>query len=149
VKRAAIATVIALAGSCSPAAIAVARHPHAELTRYACRLAQNPQHREIALTAVMRHIGGTAHMAIEFSLFREAAGSSSFHHLHVGGLDQWISPRDPTLGQRNGDVWKLDKVVSDLAGPAVYRLKATFRWTDAHHRVLLHTSRETPVCRAD
>ena len=88
-------------------------------------------------------------VAIEFSLFREAAGSSSFHHLHVGGLDQWISPKDPTLGQRNGDVWKLDKVVSDLAGPAVYRLKATFRWTDAHHRVLLHTSRETPVCRAD
>jgi hypothetical protein len=46
-------------------------------------------------------------------------------------------------------VWKLAKTVSDLAGPAVYRLKIEFRWTDAHQHVLLRTHRDTPVCRAD
>jgi hypothetical protein len=141
--------MLVLAGSFGGVAQAVTSHPHAEITHYACRLAQNPQHREIAVTALMRYVHGTAHMAIKFSVSREAAGANSFSPLHENGLNDWVTPKDSTLGQRPGDVWKLEKQVSDLAGPAVYRLKATFRWTDAHHRVLLETTRDTPVCRAD
>ena len=149
VKRVLVIGMLAAAGLWTTSAQAVTHPPRAAFSHYVCRQAQNPQHREISVTAVMRPLHGTQHMAIKFSLLREAAGENSFHHVHVGDLDKWISPKDPTLGQRPADVWKLDKVVSNLAGPDVYRLKATFRWTGARHRVLGETSRQTPVCVAD
>jgi hypothetical protein len=146
-----IAAALVLAGASGGVAQAATpgHHPLAELTHFACRVAQNPQHRELAITAIMRHEQGTAHMAIRFELERESPGAQAFAPVRGGDLDHWISPKDATLGQRVGDVWKLAKTVSDLAGPAVYRLRVEFRWTDAHHRVLLLTHRYTPVCRAD
>ena len=144
---AALAVTVGSGGAARAAT--VGHHPLAELTHFACRVAQNPQHRELAITAIMRYVHGTAHMAIKFELQREAVGSKSFAPVHSGDLDRWIGPKDPTLGQRLGDVWKLAKTVTDLAGPAVYRLKVEFRWIDAHHRVLVLTHRDTPVCRAD
>lgn len=129
--------------------MAGAAAPRAQLTHFVCRLAQNPQRREIAVTAVMRPLAGTQAMEIRFSLLRQAAGSPSFTQVHSGDLDQWIHPQNPTLGQRPGDVWNLEKVVRDLSGTAVYRLKATFRWTGSDDRVLGTAIRLTTICRAD
>ncbi len=130
-------------------AVAGADPPRAELTHFVCRHAQNPKHREIAVTAVMRPLPGTEQMEIKFSLLRQPAGSPSFAQVHSGDLDKWIRPQNPTLGQRPADVWKLQKVVTDLAGTAAYRLRATFRWTGGQHRVLGRAVRITTVCRAD
>ncbi|HUZ28195.1 MAG TPA: hypothetical protein VMU90_03085 [Solirubrobacteraceae bacterium] len=148
-KRILIAATLVLAGGWTPAAQATSQPPRAELTHDVCRQAQNPSRREISVTAVMRPLPGTEHMAIKFSLSRQAAGARAFSPVRGGNLDKWVTPKDSTLGQRAADIWRLGKVVSDLAGPAVYRLKVTFRWTDAHHRVLGRAVRNTPVCRAD
>jgi hypothetical protein len=97
----------------------------------------------------MRPLSGTQQMEIKFALLRQTAGSSSFNHVHVGDLDKWIHPQNPTLGQRADDVWRLQKVVTDLSGTAVYRLRATFRWLGSHQHVLGSAARTTTICRAD
>jgi hypothetical protein len=133
----------------SPLGVASAATPRAELTHFVCRQAQNPRHREMAVTAVMRPLSGTQAMEMKFSLLRQAAGARSFTQVHSGDLDKWIHPSDPTLGQRPADVWQVKKTVSDLAGTAVYRLKVTFRWIGSRHRRLDQAVRLTTICRAD
>jgi len=123
--------------------------PRDTLAHFLCRQAQNPRHRDMSVTAVMRPVSGTQHMAIEFVLQRQPAGVAAFRPVHGTGLDTWITPRDPTLGQRPADVWKLDKVVKDLVGPAVYRLRVEFRWTGQSHHVLSRAARTSAICRAD
>ncbi len=88
-------------------------------------------------------------MAIKFTLLREPAGNRSFKPVKAGDLGRWLSPSDPTLGQRSNDVWTIHKPIKDMAGPAVYRLRVEFHWTNAQHRVLAHALRSTPICRAD
>ena len=103
----------------------------------------------MAVTAVMRPVAGTQHMAIRFTLLRETVDSPSFKPIKAGDLGHWLSPSDSTLGQRADDVWMVRKLIKDLGGPAVYRLRVEFRWTDAHNRVLAHALHNTSICRAD
>ena len=144
-------TAVVAAGAAAlvpPVAAATQSHsPRAELTHFVCRKDKVAAQRELAITAVMRPLTGTQHMAIKFSLLRRTPSSHSFSQLTSGDLGRWISPPDPTLGQRPGDVWSLDKAVSDLPGPAAYRLRVEFRWTGAHRRVLGRATRHTAVCR--
>ena len=70
---------------------------------------------------------------------------------HAGDLGVWITPKNPTLGQLPGDVWNLQKSVVDLAAPATYRFRVTFRWTGAGGHVLGTTvrySHRLPAARA-
>jgi hypothetical protein len=63
-----------------------------------------------------------------------------------GDLNRWVSPSDPTLGERSADVWTVIKQVVDLKAPATYRLRAIFRWISDHNKVLDTTVRTSPSC---
>ncbi len=127
VWAAAVLAALLLAG---PAGARAAELPRAQLSGYSCRLAIDPGARAIAATAVMRPVTGTRHMAIRFDLLSRAPGGA-VTEVHGGDLGQFTAPANPTLGQLPADVWRVHKLVVPLAAPAVYHLRAEFRWTGA------------------
>lgn len=109
--------------------------PRYDLIAFACQRALDPPNRSVSVNAVMRPIKGTRRMSLKFDLLEKVAGATR-SLTGAGDLGIWLSPRDPTLGRRTGDVWELNKAVSNLDAPAVYRFKVTFRWLGAHDKVL-------------
>jgi CARDB len=95
---------------------------------------------------VMRPLTGTMKMAMRFELLKRTRRWG--HSVSVSGTDlkTWITPKDPTLGQRPGDRWVVKHPVVDLSAPAYYRFKVTFRWTGAKGRVIGRTVRQGPLC---
>jgi hypothetical protein len=85
-------------------------------------------------------------MAMRFDLLM-SGGMMSPRVVSAGDLGVWITPNNPTLGQRPGDVWKLQKSVVNLAAPATYRFKVTFRWTGPGGHTLGTTTRYSPRCQ--
>jgi CARDB len=129
------------------AATAGATPPRAQLRGYSCVKALDPGSRSIAVTAVMRPLTGTERLELRFDLLSKPPGQSEFSvEPPKAGLGGWISPSDPTLGSRHGDVWKLIKPVFNLAAPATYRLRVMFRWLGAHGSVLQTVTRLSPGC---
>jgi hypothetical protein len=119
-------TIAALAAASTAAAAAPTGT--AALTDFVCRSASNPLDRVVSVTAVMRPLPRTRRMALRFQLLRKAPGARRFTPVSGGDLGRWRHPRDPTLGRRPGDVWRLTKPVLDVQAPAVYRFRVTFRW---------------------
>ena len=62
------------------------------------------------------------------------------------GLGSWISPTDPTLGQQAGDVWILTHPVVNLAAPATYKFRVTFRWLGSDGQTLGTAIQSSPTC---
>lgn len=122
-----------------PASKAQLRHP-------ICQRALEPVSRVIAIQAVMRPLTGTARLQLRFELLGRRHGSASYRNVSGGDLGRWISPQNPTLGVRAGDVWIVDKRVVDLRAPAAYRFRVSFRWIDAHHRIIATATKLTPKC---
>jgi hypothetical protein len=145
-RRFVVAGLVALAAGSGAAAVAVADAPHARLTSYICQTALDPASRAISITAVMRPITGTERMAMRFQLLKRTRRYG--HPVQLAGTDlgSWLTPKDPTLGSRPGDRWVVKHPVVDLAGPAFYRFKVAFRWTDASGRVIGRAVRATPTC---
>jgi hypothetical protein len=111
-----------------------------------CQKALDPGQRSVSVTAVMKPLAGTRALQMRFELLTKSATDPAFVEVHGGDLDTWISPPKPTLGQRPGDVWQLNKPVADLPAPAVYRFRVTFRWIGAHNKVLGSLVRNGPKC---
>lgn len=109
--------------------------PRAQLTGFSCQRALDPPNRSIGVTAVMRPLTGTEHMALRFRLL-STSPTGTTATVHYGDLGTWKTPKNPTLGQRAGDVWNLQKLVYQLAAPASYRFSVAFRWTGAGGRVI-------------
>jgi hypothetical protein len=84
----------------------------------------------------MRPISATKRMSLRFELLSKARSTGPWASVSGGDLGRWVSPANPTLGQRAGDVWILHKSVIDLAAPASYRYKVSFRWIDGHQHTL-------------
>lgn len=138
--------LLALAGIAAGAVPAVgASAPRASLRSLVCRHALDPGGREVGITAVMRPLHGTRKMAIRFQLQAQKPGGS-YTTIKGGDLGRWISPLDPTLGQRPGDTWIVPKQVWDVAAPAHYRFQVSFRWTGAHKRILSTVMRQSARC---
>lgn len=133
------AAATAAAGSAPPPP------PRAELTHFSCLQALDPANRSIGVRAVMRPLTGTRRLAIRFDLL-ERVGSAAPGTVRGGDLGVWVMPSNPTLGRVPGDVWRLDKSVIDLAAPATYRFRVTFRWIGASGHVLGSAVRETRRC---
>jgi hypothetical protein len=143
------------AGFAVPAAIlavaapaALARHhaatpARAALGAIACHQAVNPVQREVSVQATMRPLAATRGLEIKFALSATTPGQSA-SAVVASGLGQWLTPSDPTLGRRPGDIWKLSKAVYNL-GAGSYRYAVSFRWLGAKGKVLrtttLHSSR--------
>ena len=120
--------------------------PRARLRAFVCQPALDTAARAISITAVMRPLAGTRHMSLRFDLLSAQKPLGPFSAIRGGDLGKWISPADPSLGQRAGDVWRLDKQVVDLPAPATYRFRVVFRWSGAHGRLLGEAVRDSPNC---
>ena len=81
-----------------------------------------------------------------FDLQRARRRSGPFSSVRGRGLDQWVHPQNPTLGQRPGDIWKVDQKVTNLAGTAYYRFRVRFRWLSSSGRSLGTTDALGPLC---
>ncbi|MBV9817982.1 MAG: hypothetical protein JOZ07_06475 [Solirubrobacterales bacterium] len=141
-----------IASLCSALALAAVAQagtpPRSALQGFACHAALRPADRSVAIRAVMRPLPGTQSLQLRFQLLEQPAGSSSFTEVTGGrGLGVWLTPQNPTLGQRPGDIWELTKPVLDLAAPARYHFRVSFRWIGAHDRVLSTEVRTSAACR--
>jgi hypothetical protein len=140
--------VATLAAFVPAAALAAAPSPpRAALTGVLCQRALDPAARVVSVTAVMRPVEGTERMQVEFRLLQRLAGARRYLSLGGVGLDTWLEPPVPTLGQRPADVWRVIKPVSDLAAPAVYRFAVAFRWLGGGGHVLKMLTRSSRTCR--
>jgi hypothetical protein len=107
------------------------------LVGFVCQRALDPPNRSISVRAVMRPLTGTRSLLLKFELLQKVRGMAAAKSVTgAGDLGIWLSPKDPTLGRRVGDVWELNKAVYNLAAPATYRFRVTFRWIGAHDKVL-------------
>jgi hypothetical protein len=120
--------------------------PRASLAEFSCQPALEPSQREVSVEAVMRPVAGTKRMALRFVLLIRTRGEEQPTEVAGHDLGNWVTPNDPTLGQRPGDVWNVEHPVIGLVAPASYRFRVTFRWTGARARVLGTVVRETPAC---
>jgi hypothetical protein len=143
--------VAALAATAPTALAASASRPRATaapprdvLGTIACHQAVNPLQRDASVQATMRPVTGTQTLQIKFSLSLTASGEPSTPVV-ASGLGQWLTPSDPTLGQRPGDIWKLSKTVYNLGGGS-YQFSAAFRWLGASGKVLKTTTRASSSC---
>lgn len=132
---------------CACASVATAATPSTQLINSSCHRALLPSGRKIAITAVMRPVNGTVRMEMMFDLQRTRKTGGTFVTVHGRGLDVWVHPQNPTLGQRPGDVWNFDQKVTDLSGPADYRYRVRFRWLGADGRPLATAVETGPPCR--
>ena len=121
--------------------------PREALNGFGCHRSSDSLSRWIAITAVMRPVSGTQQMAMKFQLLRKRAHSQAFNDVSGGDLGKWIRPTNPpTLGQRPGDHWTVQKQVVNLAAPAVYKLRVSFRWFGTGQKVLQTVVKITQNC---
>jgi hypothetical protein len=128
------------------AATVDAATPHARLRGFVCQHALDPPARAISITSVMTPLTGTNKMQVRVLVLTRTKAAGPYSMVSGGDLGTWITPANPTLGQRHGDVWILRKQVVDLAAPAAYRFRVFFRWIGAHGRLLGTAERESPIC---
>jgi CARDB len=117
-----------------------------QLRSFVCQKALDPPARAISVQAVMRPVTGTSKMQMRFDLMRKTASSAGFVVVRGRQLGSWISPENPTLGQRPDDVWILNHPVVDLAAPATYRFRVRFRWIGAQGQRLATAVQTSPEC---
>jgi hypothetical protein len=145
-KRIVLAISCVLAAGVIASSAVSASPPRTQLRSLQCVTALDPPSRAISITAVMRPVSGTSKMQLRFQLYSRPNSSRPYTRVHGGDLNTWVTPNNPTLGQRSADVWTLIKQVVDLKAPATYRLRAIFRWIGDHNKVLGTTVRTSPSC---
>lgn len=146
-KRWLLAGVVALAGACTGTPVAAAAAPPStQLVNQGCHQALLPSARKLTIKAVMRPVSGTISMDMMFDLQRAKKPAGPFASVRGRGLGQWVHPDNPTLGQRPGDVWRVDQKVTNLSGTAYYRFRVRFRWLGAGGRTLSSADDTGPVC---
>jgi hypothetical protein len=129
-----------------PVAVA-ATPPRADLSRFVCQKALDPPNRSVSIQAVMRPLAATRRLAVRFDLLERTPDSAAATVVHAQGLGVWITPTDPTLGQRPGDVWRVNKSVLNLDAPARYAFRVTYRWTGLHGELLGTAIKYSRTCR--
>jgi hypothetical protein len=146
--RVMVAAVVCWASVGFGAAVAGASTPppRDELRAFTCLRALDPPARAVSVQAVMRPLTGTAKMQMRFDLLRQTRPGGRFKLVRGRFLGSWISPADPTLGQRPGDVWIVNHPVVNLSGPATYRFRVSFRWFDAREQQLSSAVQTSPKC---
>jgi hypothetical protein len=140
---AAAVCAVAPAFAAAPSSAGVSR---ANLRSFVCQRALDPAGRAVSITAVMRPVSGTAKMALRFVLLRRSSTTAKPVAISGRALNTWITPSPPTLGQLPGDKWVLNHPVVDLAAPAQYRFKVSFRWLGKDGRALGTTTRVSRTC---
>ena len=148
VALACLGVVAVLAGAVPQIAGASSPPPRDTLGDFACHRSSDSLSRWMAVTAVMRPVSGTQHMAMRFQLLRRAPNSRTFTDVSGGDLGRWIRPTNPsTLGAQPGDHWTVQKQVVNLSAPAVYRFRVGFRWFGSKGQALQTVFRLSALCR--
>jgi hypothetical protein len=146
IARSLVGACLVLGVGTTAVAVAAAGGGVAQLQQQVCQKALDPPARAISVTAVMHPVTGTQHMELEFQLLMRAPTATAFTPVSGAGLGTWLTPPNPTLGQRPGDIWVLNHPVADLVAPAVYHFVVSFRWIGAGGRVLSTTTRTGHNC---
>src|SRR5579884_489575 len=120
--------------------------PRDQLRSFVCQKALDPPSRAVSIQAVMRPVGGTAKMQMRFELMRKTKRGRPFRIVRGPSLGGWLTPPNPTLGQRPGDQWIVTHPVVDLPAPATYRFRVSFRWLGSHGQQLLSAVLSSPNC---
>jgi hypothetical protein len=118
----------------------------ATLQGFRCLPAFDPSARAMTVSSVMRPLVHTVRMAVRFDLLESAKRSGPAVPVLYGDLGQWKTIVDQPPGQRPITKWIVNKQVRDLAAPAYYRFRVSFRWKGAHGRVLGTAVRASGVC---
>jgi hypothetical protein len=139
------AVAVALLCSASASA-ATSTPPNDQLQSFVCQKALDPVTRGVSVQAVMRPVTGTAKMQMRFELTRQTSPGGPFTLVRGRLLGSWITPSDPTLGQRPNDIWIVTHPVVDLAAPATYRFRVAFRWTGSDGQRLASAVQTSPTC---
>jgi hypothetical protein len=121
--------------------------PAAQVTDFGCVRALAPTARMITVTGVMRPASGTQRMRMRFDLLVSPRRRGRYRTVHGPNLGLWLAPDDRSLGSRPGDVWQVPHPVYDLAAPAFYKFRVSFRWLDAGGRVRARQVLVTAICR--
>jgi CARDB len=149
------AAVVAAAALGSATASGDNAPPPRDLLRsFACQKALDPPGRSVSIQSVMRPVAGTAKMQMRFDLMRRTRLDAPFRLVRGRLLGSWITPQNPSLGQRPGDVWIVNHPVVNLLAPATYHFRVSFRWLDSKGQqlssaVLLSSNCFQPELRAD
>jgi CARDB len=141
---AALAAAAPAALAARPRAAAPPPPPRDAVGAIACHQALDPLQRDVSVLATMRPVTGTQTLQIKFSLNLTAPGEPATAVV-ASGLGQWLTPSDPSLGQRPGDIWKLSKAVYNLGGGS-YQFSAAFRWLGANGKVLRTATLKSSSC---
>ncbi|HJS94443.1 MAG TPA: CARDB domain-containing protein [Solirubrobacteraceae bacterium] len=141
-----IALVAVLAFGTAAASGAGASPPRDQLRSFVCQKALDPPTRAVSIQAVMRPVTGTAKMRMRFDLMRKTRAGGPFKVVRGHSLGSWLTPDNPTLGQRPGDVWIVNHPVVGLPAPATYRFRVSFRWYGSTGRQLLSAVQSSSTC---
>ena len=144
--RAVAATACALVLGSTTAAAVSTSPPRDQLRTFVCQKALDPPARAVSVQAVMRPVTGTSKMQMKFDLLRQTQAHPRFAAVHGRGLGSWISPSNPTLGERPADVWIVNHPVVDLSGPATYKFRVSFKWLGAQGQTLSTQAQTSPAC---
>ncbi len=140
------AAACALALGAGPAAAGSTPLPLDQLRSFLCQKALDPPARAVSVQAVMRPVTGTSKMQMKFELLRQTKTHPRFAAVQGRGLGSWITPDNPTLGQRAADVWLVNHPVVDLSGPATYKFRVSFRWVGSAAQTLSTATAMSPTC---
>jgi CARDB len=138
------AAAIALGSATASGASAPA--PNDQLRSFVCQKALDPPTRAVSIQAVMRPVTGTAKMQMRFDLMRRTKPGAPFKIVRGHFLGSWVTPDNPTLGQRPGDVWIVNHPVVGLPAPATYRFRVSFRWIGSNGQQLSSAKQSSPTC---
>ncbi len=145
-RRSSICAALCGAALAAGALGADASTPVAKLRGFSCQQSVNPVGRGVAVSAVMRPLKGTRKLALRFELDMRTKAGGPWSSVPGGDLGTWLRPGNATLGQRPGDVWIVNKSVNELAAPAAYRYRVSFRWTGTKNRTLGTAVRTSATC---
>jgi hypothetical protein len=119
--------------------------PRVAVRALICHSDRIPTARWASVTATMGSMPQTQKMQLKFDLW-ESANGSPMTRTHGKNLGVWLSPKDPTLGQRPNDVWNFTKYVFGIDAPATYQFRVSFRWLGSDGKVLSATQRASRRC---
>jgi hypothetical protein len=141
-----IGLVVVLALGTATASGAAGPPPRSQLRSFVCQKALDPPTRAVSIQAVMRPVTGTAKMQMRFDLMRRTRAGAPFKLVRGHSLGSWLTPENPTLGQRPGDVWIVNHPVVGLPAPATYRFRVSFRWIGSNGKQLSNAVQSSPTC---
>jgi hypothetical protein len=144
--RVMIAAVAMLALGATTALGAGAPPPRDQLRSFLCQKALDPPTRAVSIQAVMRPVAGTTKMQMRFDLMRRTKPGAPFKVVRGHFLGSWLTPDNPTLGQRPGDVWIVNHPVVGLPAPATYRFRVGFRWIGSSGQQLSSAVQTSSTC---